>query len=178
VSLIITIIKYGRNHNCLTDNPNELYSESIIMRLLVQRVSSASVVINSKTEGKISHGLLVLCGFQKGDKIEKIPRLVDKCVQLRIFNDENGKMNLSLLDVAGELLVISQFTLYANCRKGRRPSFDSSMPPDEAERMYDLLLDEFSKSGLKVESGIFGAMMEVSLVNDGPVTIMLDDAEI
>lgn len=136
------------------------------------------MAVESQITGEISRGFLVLCGFKKDDERGELSRLVEKCVNLRVFEDEQGKMNLSLLDIKGGLLVVSQFTLYANCRKGRRPGFDESMPPDKAEQYYNLLLDEFRKSGLRVESGIFGAKMEVSLVNDGPVTIMLDAEEL
>ena len=148
------------------------------MRLLIQRVSQASVQVEGRTVGNINRGLLVLAGFKKDDRLEDIKKLAEKCLNLRIFEDDEEKMNLSLLDLSGELLVISQFTLYANCRKGRRPSFDRSMPPKEAEEYYNLLLDEFRKSGLRVESGYFGAKMAVALINDGPVTVMLDENEI
>ncbi len=148
------------------------------MKLLIQRVSRASVTIDNKTVGRINHGFLVLAGFKKGDSESTIGKLVDKCLNLRVFEDNAGKMNLSLLDIKGELLVVSQFTLYANCKKGRRPGFDISMPPDEASLFYDRLLAEFKKSGLKVEQGIFGAKMEIELLNNGPVTIMLDNDEI
>ena len=148
------------------------------MRLLLQRVASASVSAHDKIVGQINRGLLVLAGFRKGDKQDSIKKMADKCLNLRIFEDEQSKMNLSLLDIKGELLVISQFTLYANCRKGRRPSFDLSMPPEEADRFYKLLVEEFNRSGLKVEKGVFGAKMQIELVNIGPVTISLDDDEI
>jgi D-tyrosyl-tRNA(Tyr) deacylase len=128
--------------------------------------------------GQIGPGILILAGFKRGDRAENLGRLVGKCINLRIFEDENDKMNLSVLDIKGAVLVISQFTLYADCRKGRRPGFDRSMPPDEASALYNLLIEEFKKSGLAVEKGIFGAKMDVELVNDGPVTIMLDDQEI
>ena len=148
------------------------------MKLLIQRVSEAAVTVDGRTVGSIGTGFLVLAGFRKGDVKADIKRLSDKCLNLRVFEDDDGKMNRSLLDIGGELLVISQFTLYANCKKGRRPGFDNSMPPDEAENYYNLLLEEMRKSGLKVENGIFGAKMEISLINDGPVTIMLDGDEI
>ncbi|MEW5923852.1 MAG: D-aminoacyl-tRNA deacylase [Candidatus Zixiibacteriota bacterium] len=148
------------------------------MKLLIQRVSGASVSVKGEIVGKIGRGFLVLAGFRKGDNEADIKRLSDKCINLRVFEDNEGKMNLSLQDIGGELLVVSQFTLYANCRKGRRPGFDNSMPPDEAEIFYNLLLKEMTASGLKVEKGIFGAKMEISLTNDGPVTIMLDGDEI
>ena len=104
--------------------------------------------------------------------------MVEKTVNLRIFEDSEGKMNLSSLDIRGELLIVSQFTLYANCRKGRRPSFDKSMPPIEAERLFNLLVKQFKQTGLKVETGIFAAKMKIHLINDGPVTILLDDQEL
>jgi len=148
------------------------------MRILLQRVSSASVTVDGHTVGKIGRGLLLLCGFGRDDKDEFIPKMADKCLSMRIFEDNEHKMNLSVKDIGGEILVVSQFTLYANCRKGRRPSFDESMAPDEAERMYELLKTELSKSGLKVAGGIFATKMQVSLVNDGPVTIWLDDKEL
>ncbi len=148
------------------------------MRLLLQRVASASVLVEDKIVGQIGRGILVLAGFRKDDKRESLKKLADKCINLRIFEDEESRMNLSLLDIKGELLVISQFTLYANCHKGRRPSFDRSMPPDEANRFYELLIEEFARSGLVVETGIFGAKMQIKLINDGPVTISLDDDEI
>lgn len=148
------------------------------MRLLIQRVSGASVSVDGDTVGRIEQGFLVLAGFKKGDTEAGISKLADKCVNLRVFEDEQGKMNHSLLDIKGGLLVISQFTLYADCRKGRRPGFDRSMPPEEAERFYNLLLDELMKSGLVVEKGIFGAKMQIDLINEGPVTIMLNDDEI
>lgn len=134
--------------------------------------------VKGETIGKIGRGFLVLAGFRKGDNEADIKRLSDKCINLRVFEDDEGKMNLSLQDIGGELLVVSQFTLYANCKKGRRPGFDNSMPPDEAEIFYDSLLKEMAASGLKVDKGIFGAKMEISLTNDGPVTIMLDGDEI
>ncbi len=148
------------------------------MRLLIQRVSQASVDIDGEAVGRIEKGFLILAGYKVKDEECDIKKLCDKCLNLRIFEDEQGKMNLSILDIKGELLVVSQFTLYANCRKGRRPGFDRSMPPNDAERFYNLMITEFKKSGLKVEQGIFGAKMKINLVNDGPVTIMLDNEEL
>jgi len=145
------------------------------MRLFIQRVSQATVTVENNIAGEIGCGFLVLCGFKKDDTLTTLSKIVEKCLNLRVFEDDRGKMNLSLLDISGELLIVSQFTLYANCRKGRRPAFDNSMPPDKAEKMYEHLINEFRKSGLKVESGIFGAKMDISLINNGPVTIMLDD---
>lgn len=143
----------------------------------MQRVNFASVTIDGKIVGRIGPGFLVLAGYGKGDKMEAVSKLVEKCLNLRVFEDDQNKMNKSILDTNGELLVISQFTLYANCTKGRRPSFDRSMPPDEAERFYTATFDEFKKSGLIVEKGVFGAKMIIDLENNGPVTIMLDDKE-
>jgi len=148
------------------------------MRLLIQRVSHASVAVDKKIVGQIGRGLLVLCGFKKGDIKTNLGKIAEKCLNLRIFEDDQDKMNLSLLDISGEILVVSQFTLYANCRKGRRPGFDNSMPPDAAEKMYEQLITEFQTTRLKVKSGIFGAKMDIALNNDGPVTIMLDDDEL
>ncbi|UCD95286.1 MAG: D-tyrosyl-tRNA(Tyr) deacylase [Candidatus Zixiibacteriota bacterium] len=148
------------------------------MRLLIQRVNAASVTVDGETVGRIGRGFLVLAGFKKGDEEAAIARLAQKCLNLRVFEDDEGKMNRSLIDLGGELLVVSQFTLYADCRKGRRPGFDRTMPPDEAERFYNLLLNELRKSGLDVREGIFGARMTIDLTNDGPVTILLDDEEI
>jgi D-aminoacyl-tRNA deacylase len=145
------------------------------MRFLIQRVSRAEVRVDGLTKGKIGAGLLILCGFKKDDRMEIVPKMVEKCLNLRIFEDEQEKMNLSLLDISGAILAVSQFTLYADCRRGRRPGFDDSMPPDEASRFYQLFIEELKKAGLQVESGIFGAKMEVELINAGPVTIILDD---
>jgi len=148
------------------------------MRLLLQRVKSASVTVNGRVVGKIGPGFLILAGFRTGDTKESLTKLAEKCVHLRVFEDEAGKMNRSIIDIGGSLLIVSQFTLYADCRKGRRPSFTASMVPDEAERFFEKLFDEFGKYDLNVEKGIFGAKMDVSLINDGPVTIMLDDREL
>ncbi len=148
------------------------------MRLLIQRVSQAAITVDNRIVGNIGRGFLILCGFKKNETISSLEKITEKCLNLRVFEDIQGKMNLSLLDISGELLIVSQFTLYANCRKGRRPSFDNSMSPEKAEKFYKLLINEFQKSGLKIESGIFGAKMDISLINDGPVTIMLDDDEL
>ena len=148
------------------------------MRLLIQRVSRASVTFDGEAVGRIGRGFLVLAGFRKGDEEAAIARLAQKCLNLRVFEDDEGRMNRSLADVGGELLVVSQFTLYADCRKGRRPGFDRTMPPEDAERFYELLLNELRRSGLNVQKGTFGARMMIDLTNDGPVTILLDDEEI
>jgi len=148
------------------------------MRAVVQRVSEASVEVDNKIIGKINNGLLVLLGVGKDDSEEDVKYLAEKIVNLRIFDDKDGKMNLSLLDVNGELLIVSQFTLYGDCRKGRRPSYSESATPEKAEKLYNLFVDFSKKSGLKVETGRFGAYMKVSLVNDGPVTLLLDSKKV
>jgi len=149
-----------------------------IMRLLLQRVKRASVEVDGNVVGVIERGMMVLCGFKKDDDAAVLPKMVDKCLNLRVFEDDQGKMNRSLLDIRGQLLVVSQFTLYANCRKGRRPSFDNSMPPEPAREMYEQTLTLFARSGLKIERGVFGAKMTIHLTNDGPVTVLLDNDEI
>ena len=143
------------------------------MKALLQRVKRASVTIDGNLYSEVGHGYLVLLGVEKGDTEEKIPWLVNKIVNLRIFENEEGKMSLSVLDTKGEILVVSQFTLCADCKKGTRPSFDSAMPPKEANEMYEKFVKELSEK-ITVKTGVFGAMMEVSLINDGPVTIMLE----
>jgi D-tyrosyl-tRNA(Tyr) deacylase len=146
------------------------------MRAVLQRVSRAQVSVDGKTVGRCGAGLLMLLGIGKGDSRKEADRLLDKALNLRIFEDAEGKMNLSLLDVRGELMVISQFTLYADCRRGRRPSFTAAAPPEEASSLYAYLLETAAGRGIQVSSGIFQAMMEVELVNSGPVTILLDSA--
>lgn len=145
------------------------------MRVLIQRVSYAKVEVEGAVKGSINNGLLVLLGVEDADTVEDLNWLVQKIVKMRIFSDSEGKMNLSVSDVQGGLLVISQFTLHAGTRKGNRPSFIKAGKPDFANKMYEQFIDEMRKaSGLKVESGIFGADMKVSLLNDGPVTIWMD----
>jgi len=144
------------------------------MRAVVQRVSKASVEVNKSVVGKIDTGLLVFLGVGQGDDLKDMEYLVDKIIGLRIFQDENDKMNLSLLDIEGELLVVSQFTLYGDARKGRRPSFSTSAHPDVAEKIYDDFIKSCIDKGIKTEKGIFGADMKVNIVNDGPVTILID----
>ena len=148
------------------------------MRALLQRVSRASVTVDGKVVGQIGHGLLVLLGVGQDDSEVQVKTLTDKIVHLRIFGDDEGKMNRSLLDVGGEVLVVSQFTLYADVRKGRRPSFTDAAPPSLAEPLVERFKDALATYGLKVEGGVFGAYMEVELINSGPVTIWLDSEEL
>lgn len=145
------------------------------MRAVVQRVTSSKVFVDGKTVGEIGKGFNVLLGVVEGDTDEQAILLAGKIARLRVFEDENGKMNLSVNDVGGEILAISQFTLCADCKKGNRPSFTLSAAPDEANRLYELFCSELSANGVRnVEKGIFGADMAVDIANDGPVTIMLD----
>ena len=144
------------------------------MRLVVQRVTNAKVDVDEKTVGKINKGFMVLCGVTHTDTEAEADYLAKKLCNLRVFEDENGKMNLSLKDIGGELLIISQFTLYANTKDGNRPSFVEAAKPEEANRLYEYFLKKCTEYGMKVEKGIFGAHMEVSLLNDGPVTIILE----
>lgn len=144
------------------------------MRAVVQRVKEASVEVENKIVGEIEKGLLVLLGVGVGDTKEDLEYTVNKILGLRIFEDENGKMNLSLKDVKGEILVISQFTLYGDVRKGRRPSFTDSADPKIADEMYKEFITKCKEEGISVESGEFGADMNVALINQGPVTIMID----
>lgn len=144
------------------------------MRAVVQRVSHSEVTVDGKTTGKIKKGLLVLLGVTHGDTSKDVDYIVDKTVNLRIFEDENDKMNLSLKDIGGEMLAVSQFTLYGDCRKGRRPSFSSAAAPIEADKLYNEFVKKVSEQGIKTETGEFGAHMMVDLVNDGPVTMLLE----
>ncbi len=145
------------------------------MRAVVQRVTSSKVSVDGKIVGEIGKGFNVLLGVVEGDTDEQAILLAGKIARLRVFEDENGKMNLSVNDVGGEILAISQFTLCADCKKGNRPSFTLSAAPDEANRLYELFCSELSANGVRnVEKGIFGADMAVDIANDGPVTIMLD----
>ncbi|MBI4198354.1 MAG: D-tyrosyl-tRNA(Tyr) deacylase [Chloroflexi bacterium] len=147
------------------------------MRALVQRVTQASVTVEGQVAGSIGPGLLVFLGVGQGDTEEDAAYLAEKVANLRIFADAEGRFNLSALEVKGEALLVSQFTLYAETRKGRRPSFTSAAPPQEAEALFQRTVAMFQARGLKVETGRFQAHMRVSLVNDGPVTIMIDSAE-
>jgi D-aminoacyl-tRNA deacylase len=144
------------------------------MRAVIQRVSRAQVRVDGKTTGEIGPGLLILLGVGQGDTSREADYLLDKIIHLRVFEDAGGKMNLSLLETGGQLMVISQFTLYADCRKGRRPSFTDAAPPGEAQKLYDYFVDAARRRGLQVATGVFQALMEVELVNSGPVTILLD----
>ena len=144
------------------------------MRIVLQRVSSASVVVDGEVIGSIGKGYLVLLGIGSTDDKAKIEKAVDKIQKLRIFADENDKTNLSIADVGGELLVVSQFTLYADCKKGNRPSFTDAAPPALAEELYNYFISYSTGKFVKVEHGSFGAEMKVELVNDGPFTVILD----
>lgn len=148
------------------------------MRFLIQRVTSAEVSVEEETIGSIARGYLVLVGISAGDTVEIADRMVQKMLRLRIFADENGKTNLSLDQVQGQLLLVSQFTLYANCRKGNRPSFLDAGDPDEARTLFDHIVEICRQSVPVVRTGSFGADMQVRLCNDGPFTIMLDSDEI
>jgi len=144
------------------------------MKTVIQRVRSAAVTVEDRIVGQIGPGLLVLLGVEKGDDQSRADWLAEKIAGLRIFSDENGKMNLSLRDVGGSLLVVSQFTLAGNCAKGKRPSFDSAAPPAEGQRLYEYFVGAARRLGLPVETGVFQADMQVALVNDGPVTFILE----
>ena len=149
------------------------------MRMVIQRVKHASVTVDGEITGKIGQGFLVLLGIGPDDTEEIVEKMADKMMRLRIFSDENDKINRSLSDVDGELLLVSQFTLYADCRKGRRPSFVNAAAPAEADRLYEYFQQSVKNAGVaKVEHGKFGASMQVELLNNGPVTIMLDTDEI
>lgn len=144
------------------------------MKILIQRVKNASVTIEGKLFSSINKGILALVGIEKGDNLENIPKGAKKVANLRIFPDENDKMNLSLIDVDGEMLIVSQFTLCGDCKKGTRPSFDKSAPPDIANELYEKFVEEISSYGIKTQTGKFAAMMDVALINDGPVTFMIE----
>jgi len=148
------------------------------MRAVVQRVSQASVSVDGECVGSIGRGLLVLLGVSNKDTANDVRYSVEKTLNLRIFDDNDGKMNLSLLDVEGELLVVSQFTLYGDTRRGRRPSFIDAAAPEEANRLYESFVDECRKQTGNVSTGRFQAMMDVELVNDGPVTILIDSEKL
>ena len=144
------------------------------MRIVLQRVKSARVDVAGETVGSIGAGLLIFLGVTHADTEEDVHYLADKVIQLRIFADEAGRMNRSLLDTRGSLLVVSQFTLYGDCRKGRRPSFDHAAPPEQARALYERFIQRVKLSNIAVQTGVFQAEMEIHLINDGPVTFMLD----
>ena len=144
------------------------------MRAVLQRVTSASVTVGNEIIGQIENGLLVLLGVEQGDTPEEARSMAEKTAQLRIFEDNDGKMNLSVLDIGGAALAISQFTLLADCRKGRRPGFSQAAIPEIAEPLYETYVEHLRQFGLNVETGKFQAEMKVALVNDGPVTVLLD----
>ncbi len=144
------------------------------MRIVVQRVSSASVSVDDRVVGRIGAGLLLLIGVGPGDDRQDLAAVAKKLVEMRIFGDDDGKMNRSVLDIGGDVLAVSQFTLFADTRRGRRPSFTGAAPPVVAKPVFDELVGALQDTGIRVETGVFGARMDVSLVNDGPVTLILD----
>lgn len=146
------------------------------MKFIIQRVSKASVQVEDKITGEINKGFMVLIGIGKEDTTKEADKLVDKMLKMRIFDDADGKTNLSLSDVNGSLLLVSQFTLYADCRKGNRPSFVNAAPPQEAENLYEYIITRCKEQVPNVQTGIFGASMKVELTNNGPFTIILDSA--
>jgi len=148
------------------------------MRILLQRVREAKVTVNGETVGQIGSGLLLLVGIGHEDSEATLAPMAQKVIQLRIFADEEGKMNRSLLDSGGEILAVSQFTLHADCREGRRPSFIRAAPPETGARLFDQFVESLRAQNVRVETGRFGAMMDVHLINDGPVTIWLDSVEL
>lgn len=145
------------------------------MKVLIQRVKKASVTIDKKMFSSINKGILALVGIEKGDTLENIEKSAKKIANLRIFPDENDKMNHSIIDVSGEMLIVSQFTLCGDCKKGTRPSFDKSAPPELALNLYESFIKEIEKYGIRTASGKFAAMMDVELINDGPVTFMIEN---
>jgi D-aminoacyl-tRNA deacylase len=147
------------------------------VRLVIQRVSEAKVIVEGSTQGAIRTGLVVLVGVSRSDDRETVAYCADKLLGLRIFPDENGKMNRNVVEAGGSILLVSQFTLYGDCRKGRRPSFDEAAPPAEALIIYNLFVDILRRGPVPVETGVFQAAMEVHLVNQGPVTLLIDSAD-
>ena len=146
------------------------------MRAVVQRVASSRVTVDERVTGEVKKGLLVLLGVTHDDTSKDVDYMVDKVTNLRIFEDENDKMNLSLKDINGEVMAVSQFTLYGDARKGRRPNFMNALGGEEAKKFYDKFIEMMKETGLKVQTGIFGADMKVDIKNDGPVTILLDSS--
>ena len=155
----------------------DIWSFRFGMRAVIQRVKSAQVCVDGRVSGKIGKGLLVLLGVGKGDGEDDLSFLASKIPDLRIFEDESGKFNLSLREIGGEILVVSQFTLFGNCRKGRRPSFTEAEEPSAAKRLYEQFILRLKEGGVPVQTGEFQAKMEVHLVNDGPVTLLLDSKQ-
>ena len=147
------------------------------MRLVIQRVREARVTVNNGTTGSIRTGLLVFLGVSRTDTVEDADYLIVKLLGLRIFPDEDGKMNRNVHEAGGSLLVVSQFTLYGDCRRGRRPSFDEAAPPQQAQDLYNYFVESAKRGPVPVETGVFQAMMQVHIVNDGPVTILIDSTE-
>lgn len=147
------------------------------MRAVVQRVSRAKVTVNGEVTGQIGPGLLVLLGVGQGDTRVEADYLAEKTIGLRIFEDSGGKMNLSVVDVGGAVLAVSQFTLYGDVRRGKRPSFDAAAPPQQARELYEYFVEKIRAAGLRCETGRFQEMMQIELVNEGPVTILLDSAK-
>ena len=144
------------------------------MKVLIQRVKRASVTIENELYSSINKGILALVGIEKGDTQDQVEKAAKKIANLRIFPDENDKMNLSLIDIQGEMLIVSQFTLCGDCKKGTRPSFDRSAPPDIANQLYENFVKEIQSYNIKTQTGKFAAMMDVELINDGPVTFMIE----
>lgn len=149
----------------------------ISMKVVIQRSKDAKVIVDNQVIGQISSGFVLLVGITHEDSLEDLNYLAEKVANLRVFEDEQGKMNLSLLEVGGEILSVSQFTLYGDCRKGRRPNFMQAAKPDIAEQLYHQFNQLLREKGLRVETGIFGAMMQVHLINDGPVTLIIDSKD-
>jgi len=148
------------------------------VRAVWQRVKEAKVTVDNEVVGAIGEGALVLLGIEDGDTEKDVQFIVDKCVNLRLFEDERGRFDKSLLDIGGELLLVSQFTLLGDCRKGRRPSFSRAMAPEEAKKLYRLAIKKVEEYGVRCQKGKFQAHMEVSLINDGPVTVLLDSKKL
>lgn len=148
------------------------------MRAVVQRVKKSSVKVDGEIVGSIEKGINVLIGICEDDNLDDLKYIVDKIVNLRIFHDDNDKMNLSVKDIKGDILAISQFTLYGDCRRGRRPNFMSALGGNEAEKIYNKFIEMLRETGIKIETGVFGAHMDVEIQNDGPVTILLDSKKV
>ncbi len=148
------------------------------MRVVLQRVRYASCTIDGVVHGKIDDGFLALVGITQSDNEEIVKKVAKKCAEMRVFEDENGKMNKCLADVNGDILSVSQFTLYANCKRGRRPGFEKAAKPEQANQLYELFNEELRTYGLTVPTGVFGADMKIELLNDGPITIILDSDEL